>query len=530
MASRHWIAVRRKGWKVSGSNAPSGSPVPAPLPRPRPAPLPIPANDNYPLPANDNRPRLPSTRAGPARASVGRLLGALARRLVPGIAAVELAILFWEWRRNFNYHPQGVAFRNVPPTDPAYMPLGYRFETSTNLYGPYPAPPLTSAQWNTVLAGNPYAFTNGAPYSPPLTFWANGTSGLAPQSATINPAWVYVVKGPRPTPSDMYGAEIWIKDPAGQGSLERGAIDIVEWYPPSWSWPLDPLALPSIAPMTAPFEVPLGQPVLPVPQRLIRPLHRMPPGDLIERETGPEPARRIRPKWPRPRPWPREWPLDRPRQRPDPRPTQGPWKPPLQWDITERGVVSTPHKFEPAPDSTRELKLRTRYAQVFKKGMNIFTESNDAISAVHKAMPKRCRKSRTWRGADGKWHRARTDAMLRDIKNCAGDINVIKALANVVFNQIQDRAVGMSNRALNDRTGGVFGRSVSGQGLGTGLSHAQAGSDGHWSTGITDVGDWFGRSVPGVTLNQILRGTGISYRAPTGPPERRRRRKPTASH
>lgn len=114
----------------------------------------------------------------------------------------------------------------------------------------------------------------------------------------------------------------------------------------------------------------------------------------------------------------------------------------------------------------REKKVKMNPGGMFRALMGAFTETADFIEAIHGALPKHLQRSRTWKGADGKWHRKLVSSMMRDLVNNWEKVDITQAMRNVVANEIQDQMIGMMARKGN-KAGNVLG--FGGQGFTTTL-------------------------------------------------------------
>lgn len=139
-----------------------------------------------------------------------------------------------------------------------------------------------------------------------------------------------------------------------------------------------------------------------------------------------------------------------------------------------RWRLGAAHQYVPdhyTAKKTKKLKIGGVAWRVFSKVMSMFTESNDAIESIWKAMPQRDRHA----GLTSTGNR-RTDSMIRDLYNGWDRIDWDQAIANLVANEVEDRLIGETQRTLNRATPN------SGQGLGTQQQRWMEGVDG----GVTD--------------------------------------------
>lgn len=127
-------------------------------------------------------------------------------------------------------------------------------------------------------------------------------------------------------------------------------------------------------------------------------------------------------------------------------------------------IEQSTHVWRGGQRSERKMKATSRIAAFIVMGA--VTEFYDFVAALHDALPRNKRKSRTWRDATGNWHSRRLDSMLRDIRDNYEHLDLPKAMVGVVLNQIEDYVIGRVNRQVN--TGS---QSISG--IGTDLNRAQ---------------------------------------------------------
>lgn len=436
----------------------------------------------------------------PSTASAYRVAGRFITRMVPWISAAELAVVLWEINHRRNDTLKETAKAGPAPGAPNYVPPGWY------LYEERDMGPPENWVWNQFNPGANLATTSLVP-----GVWRDGVGGVWTRtwdfpSAPGVPKEMGIQFLPFTGPAFVSsGKQKWVYDGASPGSTISYYGDVIEWEPPQELWKVQPDVVPTILPdITNPAQ--RQRQAVPIPQR---DLWRFPRwkrefGDLVYRQSvSPPPTRPADPGVATPTD---EAPITEPQRPPRPRvPPRGSADDVI---FTPDGHVSTitrgrnSHRFLPAPPKAREVKLRANTRRLAYKILSALTEFHDFVGAVHKALPKRCKKSRTWRDKEGKWHRALVTSMARDIYNCAGDINIQRAIINVVANSLQDLAVGHANRAANERTG-MLGSSLGVQGLGTRVSRASSNDSGHWSKPITDAGDWIGSQSPGWTPRDI---------------------------
>lgn len=110
----------------------------------------------------------------------------------------------------------------------------------------------------------------------------------------------------------------------------------------------------------------------------------------------------------------------------------------------------------PAGKNHKEKKLKGALATVYlaiSRGVGSFTEGMDFIEALYQAIPA---KYRRWRGRDGKW-RDRAHGPYEKAKHIyryLPFIEVDKAIKNLIYNELQDRAIGKLSRPTQRGRGG----------------------------------------------------------------------------
>lgn len=146
------------------------------------------------------------------------------------------------------------------------------------------------------------------------------------------------------------------------------------------------------------------------------------------------------------------------------------------------------HRYKPAGPGMTEIKLRSTTKTFWWRLLGKFTETDDFVRSLHKSLPKECQRARDWKDKSGKFHRKLMSSMLRDIKACAGHMNIVEAFKNVAIDQLQDLAIGKSQQALNKASRALFG-TTGVQGAGTRLGKAQEGSEAHWGKVFSELGE-----------------------------------------
>lgn len=165
-----------------------------------------------------------------------------------------------------------------------------------------------------------------------------------------------------------------------------------------------------------------------------------------------------------PEPFPFHPPLVRPRPLPEPppiiRPLPGVGGPVIpSRDLSPDGPVAAPgrHEVRPPDGTEREKKKRMSPGASFKiyKFLNkyggSYMELDDAVAAVYKGLPWKLRR---WRGRDGVWRdRDHTSASrLKRLYSSLGQLDVEKAMIELVKDQVSDYAFGKAGNVLKNRT------------------------------------------------------------------------------
>jgi len=164
-----------------------------------------------------------------------------------------------------------------------------------------------------------------------------------------------------------------------------------------------------------------------------------------------------------PQPFPFTPPLVRPNPQPQPPPlivpfpTGGPPSVP-SIDITPGGQIAPGrHEIRPPEENEREKKKRMRPDTSFKiykfleKYGGSYMEIDDAVAAIYKGLPWKLRR---WRGRDGVWRdRDHTSTRrLERLYSSLGQLDVEKAMIELVKDQLSDKAFGMVGRHLKNKT------------------------------------------------------------------------------
>lgn len=167
-----------------------------------------------------------------------------------------------------------------------------------------------------------------------------------------------------------------------------------------------------------------------------------------------------------PTPFPVHPPLERPRPQPRPRPAikplpvgRGPQVPSIDTGPGVRPVPGT-HVLRPPTPDEREKKKRIggtraqRWLAVLERGLATFTETDDVVSAIYKALPW---KQRRWKGRDGVWRDrdATTASRLNRLYETAYKIDVDQAIDLLI-----DAHRNVQDQDLTDRVYGELGNTL----------------------------------------------------------------------
>jgi len=406
--------------------------------------------------------------------AAAQLLAAYLRRAFPWLTLAQIAMIVAQYAQNMTRgsggsHPRSIG---IPPGAVYPPPPGSGW---TIVQGNYVPNNTNAGEWK-VLGWHEYlaSVTPG-----PGGDWAG--VGPVPPDMTDYPeaptTWeaATIVK----LANSWNTATVWAWDgvsPAPGGTSEVSPYDPVK-SPTRWTG-----VIPQVFPDFGPFDVGPEDEVHARPKRALKyppawPNISVSPGDWTKPDDETE-----TPRFPFP-----DLVVKHPHPHFDPPPVVGdPDGPDVV--VTGGGSYTNPpgHTFAPPKHRTKEIKVKPKYPLAFRVGMSALTESHDFIMSLHKALPKKCRKSRTWQDKDGKWHRALASSMLRDIYNCAGRMNVGLAVANLIGNQVQDYVIGKVNRTVNAQTGRLFGSRYRQQGVATRIGHAQGAAEaGGWAPDLT---------------------------------------------
>lgn len=408
-------------------------------------------------------------------------------RLFPWLTAAELAILLWEWQRKRQFHPREThtVTSGPEPGTPGYAPPGYTLVEERDLGAAWEFT-LTKGwllQFDTPGSWASWTLPTGVDNPGPGFMWQQA------KVVTANPT------GPRAA------VRKWVTDAHGTGTTVQTQVigDTIAWPIVPDLWPVNPDALPSVLPMQAPFAQPYAAQRQGVPWRVIDEFNADDPWETGREHYEPIPdveaavvgdAESI---------------LDEAPQFE------------ISADPDHGNFVPNDHVYAPA-EGTKEVKLKAKK----RAAMRIFgaaTEVHDFVNDLHKALPKQCQRSRTWRDKKGTWHRKLMKSMLADIYACWGHMNVARAMENILLDQLQDFAIGKSNRFLNERTAAMFG-TTGVQGAGTRVTRAMnnetegpwgwvsrlTSENLGWSTSTLTVRDLFSEGLgqsPRWTLNRL---------------------------
>lgn len=144
-------------------------------------------------------------------------------------------------------------------------------------------------------------------------------------------------------------------------------------------------------------------------------------------------------------------------------------------DVGPEGVAPGNHNEEPPGPKDREGKKRlvkgvaAGWLAVLAKIANGYTEWDDVVAALYKGLPWQVRR---WRGRDGVWRDRDINSVTRSQRlfTAFGDLNIQKAIEEVVKNEIEDRVWGTIGNTLSKRA-----KSLGEQGLWSGLRGFQTG-------------------------------------------------------
>lgn len=169
--------------------------------------------------------------------------------------------------------------------------------------------------------------------------------------------------------------------------------------------------------------------------------------------------------------------------------------------------LARPHRFAPPKVGTREkkMKVRGKLAAINALLIGAFTESNDLIESIWKALPRAYR-----RAGRTKTGNRRTDSMLKDIWRGWGWLDWTQALANIAANEVEDQVIGRTNKVLNAAS------LNSGQGLATNVNRWY-GELGGVTPGLREATGFIEANLPEL-LNSLT-----GYQRPYDPRDQRSR-------
>lgn len=310
--------------------------------------------------------------------------------------------------------------------------------TSTNLYGAgfriaaqCPGGGAPARLYNTSVI---YPFTNPGPINSCLV-----SSAYFPGEAISETTRSFALVEPRPRPGLEWNAKgviAWHRPLAGPVN-QRGAIIIQPRHEAWVDLPVSPAIMPYAFPLLSPLAVPAGQEITqPMTWEQVEALNgQIGRNPWVQREVHPSlrlgRARAAAPGGAEPVPINAVPAIE----------FRGGTRPP---------VVGEAHVNAKPPPGAKERKLKSKWGAVAARiGFNAITELGDFVGALHDALPKDLRRSRTWRGKDGKWHKRRLDSMLRDLYNGWEHLDLNMAINNVLANSVEDYVIGRTNQTLN---------------------------------------------------------------------------------
>nr|QXN72824.1 MAG: hypothetical protein [Microvirus sp.] len=362
-----------------------------------------------PKPANDNRPPPANDNNKPLKAAQTALrgLGKVAR-LHPYVRGLGLALDLYDLYRAYQGQAAQPGGWNLAgwSVDCQVGPLNYLFGGAVSCGRTASQPKTTEG---TIFDGGGAWFIN---------FWQTRIPAGLPNywQGVVSARYRQNKVGPVPPPVPELGPEI----PA---------------LPPIWQTP----AVPEVAPAIDPMALPIGQPV-PVPQPL--------PWRVI-------PARRTNP-WRSPSEQTQRGPVTRAPAR-----AVGP-----TIEIGPNGTrsIRPQHRRARPPEGTKERKFAANIRLGLNLATDAVTETKDAVEAIHDALPARFQAPKN----------GNLDAGLQDMMFALWDhfdqIDMAKAIENLIKNQVEDAIIGRANRATRalDRTIG-HGVNRPGSGFGPAL-------------------------------------------------------------
>lgn len=333
-----------------------------------------------------------------------------------------------------------------------FLRLKDALKTAYDLYKYFEDPgAVAQALRNKMPGWNLVSICPTGPIGGPMTSWQYATSNpcsLLPDGATFNFPVTNIATGVRVYgPSgraDQYkhsGMALFSRPNTSVGVSSPKTIPVV--YEP----------MPGYIPAYDPNQIPIGQPVptpRPLPYRVLPHRRENPfraPSEQPQR--GPAPV---------PRPRPQERPATRPRPVPRPQGNAFPGVRPAPNPAIELFPVVRPvkggHTFQPPPPGTKERKfiLALDNGSMLGIVVNAVGETNDVLEALHDALPKGCQTGTT------------PQAMAADILGCYQQMDLGKALYNLLANQLEDNVYGRlgrlaaaANRARGAPAGIQFG-------------------------------------------------------------------------
>lgn len=419
-----------------------------------------------------------------------KLLPKLGSRMVPYLGQAMLAHDLYELGSDMAerwYQPQG---ETPNPGNPWRLPPGHNYYpwvgTGTFDFGKYISSyaswnvaELIEIEWILSHPPEPIMWPDGS-YEHTFSFH---TDSFAPDITFKSTTW---------------SSKVWAS-PKSWPEPYRPPIQDPDYEPigdPVPDWPLYP------QPRPAPWEIPQEwQPYAPTPD----------PNNFPPSQPDPLPPHPdvIPPKWPiwpfptpppfpvpppNPNPKPNPFPQPRPDENPDPstpnpnpvpipNPTPLPEPAPVRGrrrrgrrDRYPHGMIPVTeveagenlaphpypewHKNEPPEKGTKERKRRVPQDKLYNFGQGLmktfgkFTESDDFIRAVYKALPWQVRR---WRGRDGIWRDRHWNSKdrLGAIWQYNHMINIAEAINNIMIDQANDSVVGKYGQMQAEQYGKV---------------------------------------------------------------------------
>lgn len=449
-----------------------------------------------PTPANTNTPHVP--KGNWARPPVGNPMGKALSRLIPyagtALLAYDIYNLYNNWytpsqrvpNPNGKFRlPDGHNWRKVPWSQD--VPEGEwindwswggadRRLGSSEINGEWSGIDYFSSRYLSSVSSE-IGFWNFLP-EPSLGLDIVGVSGYSFSDVVYKPAYRHLQEPDLPYTEPDYVPEEF---PVPDAPLFP-QIPPLPWQSPNEWPPLAPTPNPNMPRRTAPDPLPLHPPVTPP---------TVPLWPFPSPTPNPNPV---------PQPFPQPRPLPRPDGKPDPNPPVNPNPVPVpkpdpipmppnpptggtRWPDgrvpvleTELAPDKSPHPYPnwhenvPPESGEKERKRRLPPSKVLALGQGImktfgkYTEADDFIKAIYKALPWQIRR---WRGRDGIWRDRHwtTDQRAGAIFQYNHLLNVAEAINNYMIDQANDSVIGKYGNMQSKQYGKV----------GTGLTGAHQG-------------------------------------------------------